>query len=113
MQDCLRRAYAESNQEERFKHMNTLIDQSASLFDVLVSFLTHGNVGVRTLAMELYVRRSYRAYEVSNVLHRDDADNSMQWSFTVPHASEEQSPSVPRKSEEVSISVCFAIPLYV
>mmetsp|Transcript_15438 Transcript_15438/g.60339 ORF Transcript_15438/g.60339 Transcript_15438/m.60339 type:complete len:2177 (-) Transcript_15438:96-6626(-) len=98
IEDCLRRAYAEANQEERFKHMNALIDQSASLFDVLVSFLSHSNEGVRKLAMELYVRRSYKAYSVGNVTHRDDDDNSMQWSFHVPHAVEEQSPSVPRKA---------------
>jgi acetyl-CoA carboxylase / biotin carboxylase 1 len=49
--------------------MQNLILSETSIFDVLHSFFFHSNIQVRQAALEVYVRRSYIAYELNSVQH--------------------------------------------
>jgi len=49
---------------ERLRRVHTLVDESASIFDVLLSLLCHDNDEIRKLALEAYVRRTYRTYVI-------------------------------------------------
>ena len=49
--------------------LQKLILSETSIFDVLHSFFFHQNVQVRQAALEVYVRRSYIAYELNSVQH--------------------------------------------
>jgi acetyl-CoA carboxylase/biotin carboxylase 1 len=49
--------------------LQKLILSETSIFDVLHSFFFHPNVQVRQAALEVYVRRSYIAYELNSVQH--------------------------------------------
>ena len=49
--------------------LQKLILSETSIFDVLHSFFSHPNVQVRQAALEVYVRRSYIAYELNSVQH--------------------------------------------
>ena len=49
--------------------LQKLILSETSIFDVLHSFYFHTNVQVRQAALEVYVRRSYIAYELNSVQH--------------------------------------------
>ncbi|XP_069788811.1 acetyl-CoA carboxylase 2 isoform X3 [Narcine bancroftii] len=50
-------------------NLKKLILSETSIFDVLPSFFYHGNQVVRMAALEVYVRRSYIAYELNSVQH--------------------------------------------
>ena len=49
--------------------LQKLILFETSIFDVLHSFFFHQNLQVRQAALEVYVRRSYIAYELNSVQH--------------------------------------------
>ena len=49
--------------------LQKLILSETSIFDVLYTFFFHPNVQVRQAALEVYVRRSYIAYELNSVQH--------------------------------------------
>ena len=49
--------------------LQKLILSETSIFDVLLSFYFHPNVQVRQAALEVYLRRSYIAYELNSVQH--------------------------------------------
>ncbi len=49
--------------------LQKLILSETSIFDVLHSFFFHPNYQVRQAALEVYVRRSYIAYELNSVQH--------------------------------------------
>jgi acetyl-CoA carboxylase/biotin carboxylase 1 len=49
--------------------LQKLILSETSIFDVLHSFFSHSNIQVRQSALEVYVRRSYIAYELNSVQH--------------------------------------------
>lgn len=49
--------------------LQKLILSETSIFDVLHSFFNHPNVQVRQAALEVYVRRSYIAYELNSIQH--------------------------------------------
>ncbi|XP_078277863.1 acetyl-CoA carboxylase 2 isoform X2 [Rhinoraja longicauda] len=50
-------------------NLKKLILSETSIFDVLPSFFYHANQVVRTAALEVYVRRSYIAYELNSFQH--------------------------------------------
>lgn len=49
--------------------LQKLILSETSIFDVLHSFFHHPNIQVRQAALEVYVRRSYIAYELNSIQH--------------------------------------------
>eukprot|EP01104_Vermistella_antarctica_P015050 TRINITY_DN4861_c0_g2_i1.p1 TRINITY_DN4861_c0_g2~~TRINITY_DN4861_c0_g2_i1.p1 ORF type:complete len:2246 (+),score=745.03 TRINITY_DN4861_c0_g2_i1:121-6738(+) len=86
IEDCLRRAVAATTDEGRLENMAVLVEQSTPLFDVLVSFFAHKNNEVRKVAIETYIRRSYRAYHIVSTNTREvDGLAVCDWAFSIPH----------------------------
>jgi len=62
--------YGETGWEHRTPHQETLkevIDSKYTVFDVLPTFFAHADPWVSLAALEVYVRRAYRAYELHAV----------------------------------------------
>jgi biotin carboxylase len=66
--------------------LEQLIKSGTSIFDILPSFFYHKNKLVRVAALEVYVRRSYTAYDVTCVQHEmlDENTTIVQWQFLLP-----------------------------
>ena len=59
-------------------NLQKIILSETAVFDVLPSFFYHRNDLVRMAALEVYIRRSYQAYDLTQVQH------DMVWKITVP-----------------------------
>lgn len=69
------------------KHFEELASTPAPIFDILTSFFNHPSQEIRKLALEVYIRRAYRAYEVQNLTIGSQAEGSLmtlQWSYIPP-----------------------------
>ena len=68
------------------EHLEQLITSGTAIFDILPSCFYHRNKLVQVAALEVYVRRSYTAYDVQSVQH-DELDGGIpivQWQFLLP-----------------------------
>ena len=66
--------------------LEQLIKSGTAIFDILPSCFYHRNKLVRVAALEVYVRRSYTAYDVTCVQH-DELEGGIpivQWQFLLP-----------------------------
>ncbi|XP_029189065.2 LOW QUALITY PROTEIN: acetyl-CoA carboxylase-like [Acropora millepora] len=65
-----------------------LILSDNALFDILPSFFYHANEAVRTAALEVYIRRSYQAYELTTLYHEklDESVLIVEFQFILPNA---------------------------
>ncbi|CAH3159892.1 unnamed protein product, partial [Porites evermanni] len=65
-----------------------LILSENAIFDILPSFFYHANEAVRRAAIEVYIRRSYQAYELTTLYHEKIDDNVLvvQFQFILPNA---------------------------
>ena len=66
--------------------LDQLIKSATAIFDILPSCFYHRNKLVQVAALEVYVRRSYTAYDVQCVQH-DDLEGGIpvvQWQFLLP-----------------------------
>lgn len=63
--------------------LKELIDSRYNVFDVLPGFFVHQDEWVKLAALEVYVRRSYRAYNVLAVDYHDDSETCtfLTWKF--------------------------------
>src|SRR5579862_1468429 len=63
--------------------LKDLIDSRFNVFDVLPSFFLHPDSWVRLAALEVYVRRSYRAYSVLALDYHEDSESPtfLTWKF--------------------------------
>ncbi|KAG0640532.1 acetyl-CoA carboxylase [Tuber brumale] len=79
--------YGETGWEHRTPHQETLkevIDSKYTVFDVLPTFFAHADPGVSLAALEVYVRRAYRAYKLHAVnYHNLDSEPQfiVTWDF--------------------------------
>ena len=88
----LRDALAIQDADERLQRLLVLADQSPSLFDVLVALFAHPNKGIRCAAMEVYVRRTYRAYLLQDLAVEADGPLARaNWTFAPLRLSRSQS----------------------
>ena len=84
IEENLRNAHAASG-TNRDEILLTLIDQAPSLFDVLISFLKHPNPDLQRLALEVYVKRSYRAYDIRSFESKFVSSHLCgEWRFIMP-----------------------------
>lgn len=80
--------------------LKELTDSRWLVYDVLPTFFNHSDPWVALAALEVYVRRAYRAYSLLSVDHEegDDADDEPQqavtWRFKLGTSS--SPPSTPR-----------------
>jgi acetyl-CoA carboxylase/biotin carboxylase 1 len=85
-------------------HLQKLIQSESLLFDVLPSFFFHVNEGVRRMALEVYVRRAYIAYEMVCLKHAQvDGTALVEWQFMLPESHPNRRVQSPRKLKKTSI----------
>ncbi|EDV27057.1 uncharacterized protein TRIADDRAFT_22916, partial [Trichoplax adhaerens] len=67
-------------------NLQKLIVSETSIFDVLPSFFYHDNNIVKMAALEVYVRRSYQAYELKSLKHEKLSGNKwlVEFRFLLP-----------------------------
>ncbi|XP_020604828.1 acetyl-CoA carboxylase-like isoform X1 [Orbicella faveolata] len=65
-----------------------LILSETAIFEFLPSFFYHSNEAVRRAALEVYIRRSYQAYELTTLYHEKVEENVLlvQFQFILPNA---------------------------
>lgn len=68
--------------------LDEIILSETAIFDVIPEFFFHDNIGVRTAALEVYVQRSYLAYDVSELepFEIDGSDVALRFVFTLPRS---------------------------
>uniref|UniRef100_H2YM68 Uncharacterized protein n=1 Tax=Ciona savignyi TaxID=51511 RepID=H2YM68_CIOSA len=68
------------------EHLKKLILSETTIFDVLPDFFYHANPVVRMAAFEVYVRRSYIAYELNSVQHHEIGEGNciLEFQFMLP-----------------------------
>ncbi|XP_028408241.1 acetyl-CoA carboxylase-like isoform X2 [Dendronephthya gigantea] len=67
--------------------LQKLINSETAIFDVLPSFFYHSNEFVRMAALEVYIRRSYEAYELTTLQHEQLGERKTiitQFKFILP-----------------------------
>ncbi|XP_062514869.1 acetyl-CoA carboxylase-like [Corticium candelabrum] len=90
--------------------LQKLIQSESSLFDVLPSFFYHINAGVCRMALEVYVRRAYIAYEMVCLNHGQvDGLPIVEWQFMLPQSHPNRRPQPSRKLKKHSIPQVFSI----
>jgi len=81
-------AYGETGREHREPDLDVLkevVDSQYTVFDVLPMFFAHPNPWIGIAALEVYVRRAYRAYTVKAVEYHNDVDPPffISWDFVL------------------------------
>lgn len=67
-------------------NLQKIILSDTAVFDVLPSFFYHRNELVRVAALEVYIRRSYQAYELTQLQHDQISGiNILEFTFQLPH----------------------------
>ncbi|KAJ1334968.1 acetyl-CoA carboxylase [Microdochium nivale] len=102
--------YGETGWEHREPSLDVLkevVDSKYTVFDVLTSFFRHDDPWVSMAALEVYIRRAYRAYDIKGVeYHTDDTDTNpsfVSWDFSLRNMAQAEygipvqstNPSVP------------------
>ncbi|KAK9465746.1 acetyl-CoA carboxylase [Lipomyces arxii] len=64
------------HRQPRLDVLKDVIDSQFTVFDVLPKFFAHSDPYVTTAALELYVRRAYRAYNVLSLEYHNEGDLS-------------------------------------
>jgi acetyl-CoA carboxylase/biotin carboxylase 1 len=80
--------YGESGFEHRepdFEVIRNVIDSKYTVFDVLPQFFAHEDPWVALAALEVYIRRAYRAYQLNTIEYgiEDDAPFVLAWEFSL------------------------------
>ncbi|EJU03511.1 acetyl CoA carboxylase [Dacryopinax primogenitus] len=85
--------YGEAGDDSRtpaFEILKELVDSRYTVYDVLPTFFQHDDQWVAIAALEVYIRRAYRAYEIMSVSYEEgdnlddgDAPNAVTWRFRV------------------------------
>ena len=90
---------AQSNRVPDLENLKELIDSRYTVFDVLPSFFHHQDEWLCLAALEVYVRRAYKAYNLLGIEYQeqdlqDDEPLALFWSFRVQQTS--SPPPTPR-----------------
>ncbi|KAJ3520298.1 hypothetical protein NM688_g9183 [Phlebia brevispora] len=78
--------------------LRELVDSNYTVYDVLPTFFKHEEPAVSLAALEVYVRRAYRAYSLMSIDHEEgdddgDSPNTVTWRFNLGRSS--SPPSTP------------------
>ncbi|KAI2465313.1 acetyl-CoA carboxylase [Annulohypoxylon bovei var. microspora] len=94
MEHILRSSVVENNygetgwdhREPNLDIIKEVVDSKYTVFDVLASFFAHEDPWVNAAALEVYIRRAYRAYNFKRLeYHDDEADSAplfLSWDFS-------------------------------
>ncbi|KAI5863331.1 acetyl-CoA carboxylase [Durotheca rogersii] len=101
--------YGETGWEHRepnFDVIKEVVDSKYTVFDVLSSFFAHDDPWVSAAALEVYVRRAYRAYNFKKLeYHNDELDTApafLSWDFSFRKIGQTEF-SVPVQSANPSV----------
>ncbi|KAK3083593.1 acetyl-coenzyme-A carboxylase, partial [Teratosphaeriaceae sp. CCFEE 6253] len=93
MEHILRSAVLESrygesgwdHREPNFDVIKDVVDSRFTVFDVLPSFFIHQDPWVALAALEVYIRRAYRAYQLKTIDYVVDSDAPyvLAWDFAL------------------------------
>jgi acetyl-CoA carboxylase/biotin carboxylase 1 len=80
--------YGESGWEHRepdFEAIRDVVDSKYTVFDVLPIFFAHDDPWVALAALEVYIRRAYRAYQLKSISYgtEEDAPYVLGWEFAL------------------------------
>ncbi|KAF2663295.1 putative acetyl-CoA carboxylase [Microthyrium microscopicum] len=79
--------YGESGWDHRlpdYDSIKEVVDSQYTVFDVLPIFFAHKDPHIALAALEVYIRRAYRAYTVSELeYHDDEAPFHLSWNFSM------------------------------
>ena len=81
--------YGETGWEHREPDLDTLkevVDSKYTVFDVLPTFFAHHDPWVSLAALEVYIRRSYRAYSLKQIEYHNDSEEPpfiVTWDFVL------------------------------
>ncbi|CAK9435969.1 uncharacterized protein LODBEIA_P05660 [Lodderomyces beijingensis] len=79
------------HREPKLDIIQEVVDSKHTVFDVLSQFLVNSDEWVAIAAAEVYVRRSYRAYQLGQIqYHFHDRLPIIEWKFTLPNVSNSQ-----------------------
>jgi len=98
--EVLQKAATATDASTKLQIISPLIDHSASLFDVLTAYFADPNEEIQSTAMDLYVRRAYRAYEITQLQFiREGQLHGLEFSFIIPQSGQSSEiKSVPPKT---------------
>ncbi|KAL0482923.1 acetyl-CoA carboxylase [Acrasis kona] len=83
MENILIRASLLESPQARYQALQDLITRSNYSFDILMTFFGHEHSGVRDLASEVYIRKAYVAFDISDVrIKQSDQFKSVEFRFT-------------------------------
>ncbi|XXG96784.1 hypothetical protein Hte_003075 [Hypoxylon texense] len=101
--------YGETGWEHREPNLDVIkevVDSKYTVFDVLSSFFAHEDPWVNAAALEVYVRRAYRAYNFNKLEYHDDETESaplfLSWDFSFRKIGQTEF-SVPPQSTAPSV----------
>ncbi|GAB1319942.1 acetyl-coenzyme-A carboxylase [Madurella fahalii] len=94
MEHILRSSVVESRYGEtgfnhrtpKLENLKEVVDSTYTVFDVLTLFFAHEDPWVSLAALEVYVRRAYRAYHLKAIEYHSDetqSPNFLTWNFTL------------------------------
>ncbi|ODQ82475.1 hypothetical protein BABINDRAFT_30653 [Babjeviella inositovora NRRL Y-12698] len=96
----LESSYGEIGRDHRTPQLDVLhdvIDSKYTVFDVLSQFLVSKDQWVATAAAEVYIRRSYRAYNLCEVKYHSTSDLPIvEWKFQLPSLTSAAFNAVPQ-----------------
>ena len=70
------------HREPEFDVIREVVDSRYTVFDVLAKFFSHPDPWVSLAALEVYVRRAYRAYAIKSIeYHNDSEPFLLSWDF--------------------------------
>lgn len=100
MEHILRSAVLESrygesgwdHREPNFEVIKDVVDSRYTVFDVLSHFFVHSDPWVSLAAMEVYIRRAYRAYQLKNIDYvvENDVPYVLAWDFALRKVGESE-----------------------
>ncbi|KAH9830870.1 Acetyl-CoA carboxylase [Teratosphaeria destructans] len=100
MEHILRSAVLESkygesgwdHREPNFDIIKEVVDSKYTVFDVLPHFFVHPDPWVSLAALEVYVRRAYRAYQLKQLdyIHENDTPYVLAWDFALRKVGESE-----------------------
>ncbi|GAA5983453.1 hypothetical protein JCM11641_007854 [Rhodosporidiobolus odoratus] len=91
---------APTDRSPRLEVLKDVVDSRFTVFDVLPGFFQHQDQWVAIAALDIYVRRAYRSYNLLSVEHleanpADDEPATVAWCFRMRKAASESEPATP------------------
>jgi acetyl-CoA carboxylase / biotin carboxylase 1 len=72
------------HREPDFSVLKEVVDSKYTVFDVLTQFFSHSDVWVTLAALEVYIRRAYRAYTLKGIQYHTEGEQPfISWDFSL------------------------------